>query len=132
MEQKQNESTELRPEGARVMDAPLVTMNVNDFIRQIKHEPAWEKNDRNAMAIYKTEGMRIVLIALHEDAIMEKHTANGIISLQVLEGEINFNSADQSVSVKKGEMIALHKGLPHSVAAVKESVFLLTIADCKD
>ena len=34
--------------------------------------------------------------------------------------------------VKKGEMIALHKGIPHSVAAVKESVFLLTIADCKD
>ena len=132
MEQKQNESTELRPEGARVMDAPLVTMNVNDFIRQIKDESAWEKNDRNAMAIYKTEGMRIVLIALHEDAIMEKHTANGIISLQVLEGEINFNSADQSVSVKKGEMIALHKGLPHSVAAVKESVFLLTIADFRD
>lgn len=129
MEQKQNESTELRPEGARVLDAPLVTMNVNDFIRQIKDEPAWEKNDRNAMTIYKTEGMRIVLIALHEDAIMEKHTANGIISLQVLEGEINFNSADQSVSVKKGEMIALHKGIPHSVAAVKESVFLLTIAD---
>ena len=132
MEQKQNESTELRPEGARVMDAPLVTMNVNDFIRQIKDESAWEKNDRNAMAIYKTEGMRIVLIALHEDAIMEKHTANGIISLQVLEGEINFNSAGQSVSVKKGEMIALHKGLPHSVAAVKESVFLLTIADFRD
>lgn len=131
MEQKQNESTELRPEGGRVMDAPLVTMNVNEFIRQIKHEPAWEKSDRNAMAIYKTEGMRIVLIALHEDAIMEKHTANGIISLQVLEGEINFNSVDQSISVKKGEMIALHKGIPHSVAAVKESVFLLTIADFK-
>jgi len=52
--------------------------------------------------------------------------------LQVLEGEINFNSAGQSVSVKKGEMIALHKGLPHSVAAVKESVFLLTIADFRD
>ena len=132
MEQKQNDSTELRPEEARIMDAPMVTMDVTDYIRQIKNEPAWENNDRNAMAIYKTEGMRIVLIALHEDAIMEKHTANGIISLQVLEGEINFNSADQSVSVKKGEMIALHKGIPHSVAAVKESVFLLTIADFRD
>lgn len=131
MEEKYNESTELRPEGGRVIDAPLVTIDVHDFIKQIKDEPAWEKSDRNAMTIYKTNGMRIVLIALHEDAIMEKHTANGVISVQVLEGEINFNTADHSVSVKKGQMIALHRGIPHSVAAVKESVFLLTLADFK-
>lgn len=131
MEQKHNESTELRPEGGRVIDAPLVSIDVNDFIKKIKNEPAWEKNDRNAMTIYKTDGMRIVLIALHEDAIMEKHTANGVISVQVLEGEINFNADDRSVSVKKGEMIALHREIPHSMAAVKESVFLLTLADFK-
>jgi len=69
-----------------------------------------------------------VLIALHEDAIMAKHTANGVISVQVLDGEIVFNTDHQSVILKKGEMIALHKGEPHSVAAAKESVFLLTIA----
>lgn len=131
MEEKHNESTELRPEGGRVIDAPLVTIDVNDFIKQIKNEPAWEKRDRNAMTVYKTDGMRIVLIALHEDAVIEKHTANGVINVQVLDGEIQFNAADNSVSLKKGEMIALHRGIPHSVAAVKESVFLLTLADFK-
>lgn len=129
MEAKHNESTELRPEGGRLMDAPVVTIDVPKFIRQIKSEPAWEKNDRNAMTIYKTKGMRIVLIALHEDAVMEKHTTNGIISVQVLEGEINFNTEDHSVDLKKDEMIALHRNVPHSVAAIKESVFLLTVTD---
>ena len=52
MEQKQNESTELRPEGARVLDAPLVTMNVNDFIRQLKDEAAWDKNEIYSISIY--------------------------------------------------------------------------------
>jgi quercetin dioxygenase-like cupin family protein len=128
MEAKHNESTEQRPEGGRIMDAPLVSMNIPDFVRQIKAEAAWEKNDRNAITIYKTEGMRIVLIALHEDAVMAKHISNGVISIQVLEGEIVFNTEYQSVVLKKGEMIALHKGEPHSVAAAKESVFLLTFA----
>jgi len=128
MEAKHNESTELRPEGGRLMDATLVSMNLRDFVLQIKSESAWEKNDRNAITIYKTDGMRIVLIALHEDALMAKHTADGVISVQVLEGEIIFNTDHQSVVLKKGEMIALHKGEPHSVAAAKESVFLLTLA----
>jgi quercetin dioxygenase-like cupin family protein len=128
METKHNESTELRPEGGRVMDAPLVSMDIPQFISQIKQEAAWKKNDRNAITIYKTDGMKIVLIALHEDAIMAKHTANGVISVQVLDGEIVFNTEHQSVVLKKGQMIALHKGESHSVAATKESVFLLTMA----
>ena len=128
METKYNESTEQRPEGGRVMDAPLVSIDVPGFIREIKNEDAWKKNDRNAITIYKTDGMRMVLIALHEDAVMAKHTANGVISVQVWEGEIVFSAANQSVVLKKGQMVALHKGEPHSVAATKESVFLLTIA----
>ena len=127
MEIKNNESTDLRPEGARLMDAPLISMDIPEFIKQLKAEVTWENSDRNAMTVYKTNGMRIVLIALHEDAILKKHTADGIISVQVLEGEIMFNTDDQSIVLKKGQVIALHKGLPHSVKAIKESVFLLTL-----
>lgn len=129
MEVKHNESTELRPEGGRLMDAPVVPVNVPEFIRQIKNEPSWKKSDRNAMTVYKTGGMRIVLVALHEDAVIEKHTTNGIVSVQVLDGEIIFNTEGQSIVLRKGEIIALHRNVPHSVAATKESVFLLTVAD---
>ena len=132
MEAKHNESTQLRPVGGRIMDAPLVSIDVPGFIKEIKSETAWKKNDRNAITIYKTDGMRIVLVALHEDAVMAKHTANGVISVQVLDGEIVFNTDHQSVVLKKGQMIALHKGEPHSVAAAKESVFLLTLATAFD
>lgn len=127
MEIKYNESTELRPEGQRMMDAPLVSINIPEFIKQLKNEPAWKNGDRNAMTVYKTNGMRIVLIALHKNAELKRHTAEGILSLQVLEGEINFATDEASVAINMGQMIALHKGLHHSVIAIKESVFLLTL-----
>ncbi|MEO9022793.1 MAG: cupin domain-containing protein [Ginsengibacter sp.] len=127
MEVKQNQSTESRPEGDRLTDAPLVNMDLPEFIKKIKNEPAWGKNDRNAITLYKTDEMRIVLIALHKDAIIAKHIANGVISVQVLEGEISFITEQQSVILKAGQMITLHKGEPHSVASIKESVFLLTL-----
>ena len=109
------------------MDAPLLNMDIPQFIQQLKAEATWQTSDRNAMTVYKTNGLRIVLIALHEDAILKEHTADGIISLQVLEGEIIFSAGGQSVTISKGQMIALHKGLPHSVKAINESVFLLTL-----
>lgn len=132
MEVKYNKSTELRPEGERLMDAPVVPIDVPDFLRQIKNEPAWENSDRNAMAIYKTDAMHIVLIALHKDAVLKEHSTNGVISVQVLDGEINFTTEGKTHNLTKGKMITLHRNITHEVSAVEESVFLLTVANFID
>lgn len=71
--------------------------------------------------------MRIVLIALHKAAEMVKHKADGTISIQMLEGLINFITDEQQLELDKGEMLALHKGIPHSVVAKEETIFLLTL-----
>ena len=127
MEEKSNEATIQRPQGGRTMDAPLVTINLGSFIEQIKAEKAWKDSDRNAITVFKTDGMRIVLIALHKDAEMKKHTADGMISVQVMEGQILFTIEDQSVELGQVEMLALHKNVPHSVLAKEETIFLLTL-----
>lgn len=132
MDTKSNDSTELRPEGERVLDAPLVMMNLTEFIKQVKSEDTWKNSDRNSITIYKTNGLRIVLLALHEGAELKRHKAEGSISVQVLDGEIKFNTDDESVQLIQGNMIALHKGLHHSVQAIKESVFLLTLTTTLD
>jgi quercetin dioxygenase-like cupin family protein len=51
------------------------------------------------------------------------------VSVQLLDGEINFNVNNESFLLKPGQIIALHRNVPHSIAAIKESVFLLTVAD---
>lgn len=132
MEVKHNESTELRPKGERLMDAPVVPIDAPDFLKQIKNEPAWQNSDRNAMTIYKTDAMRIVLIALHKDAMLKEHSTNGVISVQVLDGEINFRTQGEKYKLTKGKMIALHRNITHEVTAVEESVFLLTVANFID
>lgn len=128
MENKSNDATPQRPEGDRILNAPLVEMNLNDAIKQIKSETTWQNSDRNSVTLFKSETMRIVLIGLHENAEMKPHKANGVISVQVLEGKIEFTSEDQSPQLEKGQMIALHDNLMHSVKALKESFFLLTLA----
>lgn len=128
-EEKYNQSTPQRPEGDRPIDAPLIQLDLNSFKDQIKNEPAWINNDRNAITIYKTDDMRIVMIALHQNAEMKKHTAPGVISVQVLEGQIAFRTEQESVVLDAGQMVTLHAGIPHYVFANQESVFLLTLAN---
>ena len=127
VDEKFNDATKQRPQGERIMDAALVTINLGDYTKQIKNEQAWKDSDRNAITVFKTDGMRIVLIALHKDAELIKHTADGMISVQVLEGQILFTTSEQTVELSKGQMLTLHKGIPHSVLAKEETVFLLTL-----
>ena len=84
-------------------------------------------DDQDSLQAGSGNGLRIVLIALHEGAEMTKHKADGIISVQVLEGQLKFTTDLQSVNLSKGQMLALHERIPHSVLAIKETVFLLTL-----
>ena len=128
MEIKSNEATPQRPEGDRLLDAPLITMDLNHFILQLQSEPSWKDSDRNSIVIHKSEHLRVVLLGLHESAELKTHTANGIISVQVLEGHIKFTTEEQVVELEKGQMLTLQKQIPHSVLALKETFFLLTMA----
>ena len=128
MENKSNDATPQRPDGERILDAPIVKMNLYEFIEQIKNETTWKDSDRNSVTIFKSTTMRIVLLGLHENAELKPHKANGVISVHVLEGKINFVTEQLTSLIEKGQMIALHENITHSVLALTETFFLLTLA----
>ena len=128
MKEKYNEATRQRPEGTRKLDGPIVTMDLPSYLEQIKQEESWGDSDRNAITLYHADGMRIVLIAMHAGAEMKPYTAEGIISMQVIEGQIRFATEQKSVDLVSGQMLALHERIPHSILATSEATILLTLA----
>ena len=128
MEEKINESTPQRPEGERTVSAALVSIDLPKFMEQIKTEPAWLNGPRNAITVFKSDRMRLVLIALHAGAEMPTHTADGTISVQVLEGSLRFGTEEETVQLTQGQLVTLYERIPHSVLALEECLFLLTLA----
>jgi len=128
MENKSTGATALRPEGDRMLNARLVEIDLNKFIAALKQETTWADSDRNSITVYKSDTSTIVLIGMHKNAELKEHTAIGNITAQVLEGEINFFAEQQTLSLAKGQMITLAANIPHSVTALQESFFLLTLA----
>ncbi|MFB9862079.1 cupin domain-containing protein [Rufibacter immobilis] len=112
----------------RVLDAPILTMDLAALINQIKQEQAWASTDRTSHTMYKNDGMRMMLMGLHAGAELKKHTAPGIISVQVLEGNIEFSTENETVHLSKDQLLTLQAGVPHRVVALEESFFLLTMA----
>jgi quercetin dioxygenase-like cupin family protein len=128
MENKSTDATPQRPDGDRILNAPLVEMDLAEVIKQIKSETTWANSDRNSVTLFKSETMRIVLIGLHENAELKPHKANGVISVQVFQGKIEFIAEQQHTYIEKGQIIALQENIVHSVKALTESFFLLTLS----
>lgn len=125
---KSNDATPQRPGGNRPLDAPMIDVDLSLVRKQIKGEAAWKNTDRNSVTVFKGASMRIVLIGLHRGAEMKTHTAPGVITVQVLEGQLLFVTEKAATELGEGQMVILHAGIPHSVTAKKESVFLLTLS----
>lgn len=133
MENKSNEATPLRPEGDRVLNAPMVEMDLNKFIDQLKGEVTWAESDRNTITVFKSDKLRIVLIGLKKNSELKKHIAPGYISVQLIKGQIEFTTNpdeenQHSAKLGVGQMVALQPHIPHKVVALEESFFLLSLS----
>lgn len=125
MEIKRNDATQLRPEGDRVLDAPYVFMDFDTSVRKIKDEEAWEKRDRNAITIFKTDSLTTVLTCLHKDASIQDNSVDGLFQVQVLDGKVRISTDDGDAEMREGEMIVFHPNVKHTIEALKKSTLLL-------
>lgn len=112
----------------RPLDAPLLTFDLASLLAQIKREAAWHTGTRNAMTLFKGQGLRVVLVAMHAGAVMPSHRTDNPLSFQVLEGVLKFSTDAQVCTLGRGQLLTLQAGIPHVVQAVEEAAFLLTLA----
>jgi quercetin dioxygenase-like cupin family protein len=129
MEIKTNEATRNRPQGDRVIDAPYVYADIPAFIKQVKDESAWDKSDRNAITVFKTDNMTIVVSALKEGAVIKDNVVKGFLSVQVLEGALKMETLEGDGEMGEHQMMVFHPGIPHSLEATLDSVLLITTYD---
>lgn len=110
------------------MAGPVLAFDLAHEVAQLHEQTAWHQGDRNAKTLVKEADLRIVLIALRAGSRMEEHQAAGGISVQTLTGHLRLQTAGSDVDLPIGRMVSLERDVPHTVEALEESAFLLTIA----
>lgn len=130
MSLRSNDSTINRPWGERPIDAPIVPIDIHGFTQQLMEEKAWQGSDRNAITVFKTDHLTVVISALHKGAEMKPGNVEGtgVMTLQILDGQVQFNANNDNIELGRGQMVVLHEHIPYTATALEETVCLITMA----
>ena len=129
---KENQETNLiEIDRERLLNVSFSTYDLPLIIKELKDEKTWKRNDRNAITFFKSENMCVVLVILKEGAEMQPHKTNSSINVDVIEGEIKFNTTKEVITLKKNQMLIINEDIKHFLMATEETVLLLTLAGCK-
>jgi quercetin dioxygenase-like cupin family protein len=77
--------------------------------------------------IIETKNVEVVRMVMPAGKEITEHKAPGEILVQCLEGKISFTAMGKTQDLGSGQMLHLGPAEPHSVRAIEDSSFLLTI-----
>jgi quercetin dioxygenase-like cupin family protein len=109
-----------------VTSARTMNFDLNARRKILSTEP--QQAGHTADTIVKYPDLRIVLITMRAGAQLKEHRTAGSISVQTLSGHISLRTPDGTIDLPIGQLLTIAGDVPHSVDAIADSTFLLTIA----
>lgn len=110
----------------RQISGAALQVSLADEIGEVKAQLA-NGGERTARTLIKDGPLRVTLVGLAPGGTLKPHKADGPITVQVLEGEIEFDAEGERRTLAVGSLFALEAGLTHSVTAREGGMFLLTV-----
>jgi quercetin dioxygenase-like cupin family protein len=104
-----------------------ITFDIAPIAAEMRGERGYEREGHTARTMVRETDLRVVLVVMKSGGIVKEHRANETASLHVLSGHVRVRLGDRLVDLPSGRLLVLERWLPHSVEAMDESVFLLTL-----
>jgi quercetin dioxygenase-like cupin family protein len=115
-----------RAEAHHVTD-PLIEVDLAAELTALRSSHSYQAADHAARMIAKHPGIRVLLMALKPGGRVHEHHADGAITVQGVDGHVEFRVGERAVALTSGRLLTVAPGVPHSVIGVDESALLLTM-----
>ncbi len=80
-----------------------------------------------SVALFKSGQLEVIRLRLPMGRSMPMHQVPGEITVQCLEGVLDFETPEGVERLQAGQLLYLHGGVPHSLLAVQDVSVLVTI-----
>jgi mannose-6-phosphate isomerase-like protein (cupin superfamily) len=127
-----SETTETPRARAHHVTDPLIEVDLATELQVVRAGDSYHAADHAAKTIAKHPGIRVVLIALKPGGQMHEHHADRAITVQGIDGHVEFTVGERVVALTPGRLLTVPPGVPHRVRGMDESAFLLTIGGAHD
>lgn len=110
------------------VSGPELTFSLSDEIATLRAELR-NAPERAAKTLIKEGRVTVTLIGVNPGGSLHPHKAGGPITVQVLEGEVEFALGGTTRTLPTGTLFALDGGITHAVRSTPGGIFLLTVVN---
>ncbi|MBN67909.1 MAG: cupin [Gimesia sp.] len=94
----------------------------------IKIDPLKQKlSETKTHTLAKTDKLEIIRLVMKKGKEISPHSSPGPITVQCLEGRVQFSTQGKDLDMVPGNLTFLNGGETHSVKAIEDSSLLLTL-----
>ena len=111
------------------LDQPMMSFAIGEEISRIKADQRSTNQGKRSAVLAKNKHMRIVLAVLSKGEILQAHETEGQLTVAVVQGAIGFDALNERVRLAAGGLLTLQPGIRHSVEALEDSAFVITVCD---
>ena len=85
----------------------------------------------NSFALFKSDQLEVMRVVLPAGKAFPPHRVAGEITVQCLEGSIDFSIDGASQVLRAGQLLYLEGGVLHGLVGIEDASALVTIVLCK-
>lgn len=99
-------------------------MNYTNILKDLNYN-----NEKVAISVlFETETTKEIRILFKKGQLMKKHQTKFPITVEIVDGAIDFGVEDTVHHLVKGDLVALQGGVPHDLNALDNSIVRLTLS----
>lgn len=106
---------------------PIQLIDLPGVAAGLRSEPHGSVAGHRQIAIVRHGPVTVILFAFEAGGVLKEHSAEGVVTIQVLKGRLHLVVGGDSREAGPGQLVALAPGVMHSVRAPVASEMLLTV-----
>jgi len=102
-------------------------VSLADVLAKLRAEDHPSRHGHRQITLLHRADVTQVLFSFEPGGHLDRHSANGLVTIHVIEGRLQVEAGGSEYELGAGELIILDPDVPHDVRAAEESGMLLTV-----